>query len=329
MRIITCFSYKGGAGRTVAAANIAAALASAEVKGAITEPLNAKVAILDLDVFSAGTHRAFDISNKDLETARPVIPMIQDYLLRLTKASDYVAAGGITLEHKLMATFLTRGAAERPANAPIRWHCRPDLTLFPAKPGADKDSRFTVQKYQHNQLVGLISELERQNFDYLIIDGEAGVRALAEIALQEADVVLMFFRLTWQHIEGTLRVADEIPKDQKSHRPKPCYLIPTCVPLAGVQEGIYQPAAPGRNFLEINTTRIPASSEGLNERADANPQTLGYFWAHPTGRRCVHDSLYLKGAECVLVYDDLIQQDPTAADFYFIAKELRRLHPPG
>jgi cellulose biosynthesis protein BcsQ len=328
MRIITCFSYKGGAGRTVAAANIAAALASKERQGAITEPLNAKVAILDLDVFSAGTHRAFDISNRHLEAARPAVPMIQDYLLRLTKASDYVTAGGITLEHELMSTFLTHGIVRRAQNQPIHWFCRSDLTLFPAKPGADKDSRFTVQKYQHNQLVGLISELERQQFDYLIIDGEAGIRALAEIALQEADVVLMFFRLTWQHIEGTLRIVDEVPREQKTNRPKPCYLIPTCVPLARVKDGIYQETAPGRQSLEANTDNIPVASE-LNEKANQNAATLGHFWSEKGGYRCIHDSLHLKGAERVLVYDNLIGQDPAASDYYYIAKELHRLHPPA
>ena len=54
MKIVTCFSYKGGSGRTVAAANIAAALASVERVGVVEEPLARKVALLDLDVF----HRA-------------------------------------------------------------------------------------------------------------------------------------------------------------------------------------------------------------------------------------------------------------------------------
>ena len=56
MKVITCFSYKGGAGRTTAAANIAAALASTNKNvGSIQAPLGRKVALVDLDVFSAGT----------------------------------------------------------------------------------------------------------------------------------------------------------------------------------------------------------------------------------------------------------------------------------
>src|ERR1035438_6142942 len=101
MKVITCFSYKGGAARTTAAANISAALASIrEGVGSIQRPLGRKVALIDLDVFSAGTHRLFEIKSEDIQMHNP---SIQDYLREQMTPSDYVTAGGIQLSHPLMS----------------------------------------------------------------------------------------------------------------------------------------------------------------------------------------------------------------------------------
>jgi cellulose biosynthesis protein BcsQ len=310
MKVISCFSYKGGAGRTVAAANIAAALASSQVKGVIRKPLNFKVAIIDLDVFSAGTHRGFDISNKvfkdDEETGvKGFRPTIQDYLLHEMKASEYVETGGVTLGHDMMANFRGFRGADK--------NCNETLTLFPAKP--EPDRKFNVQKYHENQLLGLILELERKKYDYVIIDGEAGTRSMADVSLRLADIVLMFFRLTFQHIEGTLAVVEKLKST------KPCYLIPTCVPVAS----IYQVGTPGLKELVESTRDIPAKLSDLNKVADEDPQGLGYFWSQKRGRQCIHDSLFLKGAERVLVYHTETQNDPAAADYYTIASEIPNL----
>src|SRR2546421_453978 len=104
MKVITCFSYKGGAARTTAAANIAAALSSVQKDvGSIKTPLNRKVALIDLDVFSAGTHRVFDIENRDInEFSRP---FIQDYLREQMAPGTYVDKGGLTLRDPLMKQF--------------------------------------------------------------------------------------------------------------------------------------------------------------------------------------------------------------------------------
>lgn len=163
MKTITCFSYKGGAGRTVASANIAAALASKQARAAIVRPLDFKVALIDLDVFSAGTHRVFEIPNDGLKSLRSTV---QDYLLQLQEisAADYVAGGAIRRADPLMANFIGRGGSS----------CRDDFTLFAAAP--DPDRRFVVQKFHENHLLGLRFELEQQGFNYLVIDGESATR---------------------------------------------------------------------------------------------------------------------------------------------------------
>jgi len=317
MKVFTCFSYKGGAGRTVAAANIAAAFASSGKTGAIEEPLNFKTAIVDLDVFSAGTHRVFGISN---EVVQEQEYCVQDYLMNQIAPSEHVEAGGIRFDHEAMGRFAARGAKE---------HCRPDFTLFPAKP--DPDRRFVVAKYHENLLLELILELERRGFDYVVLDGEAGTRAMADIAIRLSDVVLMFFRLTWQHVEGTLNVARFY---QGLENAPHVYLIPTCVPLVGLEDKIYLEDAPGLKLLRRQTETIPDLST-LNQFAEdarykkagrgKNVEGMGYFWA---SRICIHDSLVLKGGENILVFDMEIAGDRAASDYYRIAAEIARIHPP-
>jgi cellulose biosynthesis protein BcsQ len=221
-----------------------------------------------------------------------------------------------------MESFLARGAAN---------NCDPDFTLFPARP--DPEARFVVQKQHENVLVELLMELEskEQGYDYVILDGESGIRQMADIALRLSDVVLMFFRLTWQHIEGTLNTAEAFLR--KTHY-KPFYLIPTCVPIVEDKEknqrSVYLDNAPGLAELTELTTRVPKDSK-LNDFAAQHNQGPGYFWADATdaaGRVCVHDSLYLKGEERVIVFDSVARKDRAAQDFYAIASELNRLHDP-
>jgi len=322
MKVITCFSYKGGAGRTTAAANIATALASITPNvGSIEHPLGCKVALIDLDVFSAGTHRVFEISNEQLGSHSP---WIQEYMREEMSPREYADQGGITLDNPLMDQFrMARGAAD---------NCHPSFTLFPAKP--DPDIRFVVQKQHENVLVELLMELEskERSFDYVILDGESGTRQMADIAIRLADVVLMFFRLTWQHIEGSLVAADDFErKNAQASYYKPFYLIPTCVPLVLGDQNVYRDDAPGLAELVELTSSIPEKSY-LNRYAQEHQKGPGHFWAEDSGsanRLCVHDSLYLKGEERVIVFDAAANVDQAASDFYRIAVELNRLHQPS
>jgi cellulose biosynthesis protein BcsQ len=299
MKVITCFSYKGGAGRTTAAGNIAAALSSIN-DGFDRAPLKRKVALIDLDVFSAGTHRVFGIGNEAIFSHKPCV---QEYLRNNISPDSFVREGGITLEDDLMVPFRAAGATG---------NCDPEFTLFPARP--DPRSKFVVQKLHENVLIELRSELENQArpFDYLILDGESGTREMADIALRLADVILLFFRMTWQHIEGTLKQSEEM-QDSTS---KPFHLIPTCVPLAEASDGIYQNNAPGLDDLRKAEERV-ASGSGLN-RFLADNRVAGHFWAGKDLKEerqiCVHDSLWLKGAERILVFDPDTTNDRTPID---------------
>jgi cellulose biosynthesis protein BcsQ len=306
MRVITCFSYKGGSGRTVAAANIAASLASCGRVAAIKEPLNSKVALFDLDVFSAGTHRVFEISTERLEDQHHCF--IQDYLTNEIEPAQHLGEGTLTLTADIMRTF---------AQEVAKGKCRDDFTLFPAKP--DPRGRFIVAKYHENLLLELILELEKEGFEYVVLDGESGVRSMADIAIRLSDIVLMFFRLTWQHVDGTLRVARDFLK--REHAPA-VYLVPTCVPLVEAKDGVYMENAPGLDRLKIQLESVQL--DDLNDFVHKTRAGMGHFWKN---RQCIHESLALKGGECVVVYDARIGNDHAASDYYHIAESLKDLHP--
>src|SRR5205814_9561565 len=128
----------------------------------------------------------------------------------------------------------------------------------------------------------------------------------------------MFFRLTWQHIDGTLNTAADF---QKKTHVKPFYLLPTCVPLVSDNDKVYLEEAPGFTELAELTKLVPEKST-LNSFARQFHDSAGYFWADVAGsanRLCIHESLYLKGEERVVVFDAAARKDRAAEDFYKFA----------
>lgn len=314
MRIVTCFSFKGGSGRTVAAANIGAVMASAkDGAGSIKTAVNKKTAVLDLDVFAAGTHRVFDISSKDLRAN--VDKCLQDYLLEEISAHEFVDKYSVTLEHDLMQFFRMGRAAKS--------NCRSDFTLFPSRP--DPSKTFLVQKYHENLLLELLQELEGRGYEYVFIDGESGIRSMAEVALRLADVILMFFRITWQHIDGTLVTAKEELEDKYQI---PFFLIPSCVPLVDEDTAIYKPNTPGLDDLRDRVISLPDASE-LSDYAEKHEWALdnkgrrvagpGFFIKQGL---CIHHSLFLEAEERVIVFDPGAIEDKAPHDYYTIAIQI-------
>ncbi|MBN2082122.1 AAA family ATPase [bacterium] len=315
MKIIACFSYKGGSGRTVATANIAAALASCQDNiGSITKALNRKVAIFDLDVFSAGTHKPFGVNSNQLENHN----CIQDFFDSEGDAKDYVMNHGLSIEHEFMADFLKFDFAKD--------NCRKDLVLYPAKP--DPGRGFSVGQFHRYMLAECLDILELMGYDYVLLDGESGKRSMADVALALSDVVLMFFRLTHQHVEGTVKTATMWRDDATDYN---FYLIPTVVPLLGDNTNVYRDGSPGLPSLIASVEQVPrlnGLTEFCAEGGDQHDSTAVpcYFW-NSQPRICVHESLTLKGGERVIVYDAVAGQEQAAKDYYDIAEALTRLHP--
>src|SRR5450756_2461340 len=87
-KIVTFYSFKGGAGRTMALANVAWILASNGLK----------VLVVDWDLDSPGLHRYFHpfLDPAKLAATPGVIELINDYILSLIHISEPTRLGMIS-----------------------------------------------------------------------------------------------------------------------------------------------------------------------------------------------------------------------------------------
>lgn len=182
MKRITSFSFKGGAGRTVSAANIAAVLAAR----------GNKVACVDLDIEAPGLHYVFEI---------------EEYVESEKQLLQYYLRGTMSLEELLEGGFIDVSAARKQLSK----------DLYPIGRGGSlhymgsRPEAATTDVVGYNieyLLINLADELEGRGFDFLIIDSPSGLGSLAAVAIDVADWVLWFLRLGIQHIKGTLWLSD-------------------------------------------------------------------------------------------------------------------------
>ena len=181
MKTLMFFSYKGGSGRTVAVANVAAALAL----------LGKNVLVIDLDfeapglqhVFGASEHEGFDEKlgiQHYLKGRIDLASVCEDVIVDLISDDRIKCKPQGAIDGQLL--FLRASTDVVPVNA--------------------EDGR--VNKLMVELRNGLA---ERYELDYIIIDSASGVRDAFGVAMDVSDEMLMFFRWTQQHIEGTLRMS--------------------------------------------------------------------------------------------------------------------------
>jgi len=186
MYTITCFSYKGGAGRSTSAANLAFELAKNDKK----------VVIIDADLTAPGLHYIFNAESECIENP--------DYIGSHHLVNDDVSISEI-MDHYLIDVSrinhdwnLPAGSISLLATSPLK---RPAY-------GASDDAPSTARKC----IESFRDELCRQDYDYLIIDAASGLQSIAGSCMKCSDLVLVFFRWTLQHVRGTLECFSELQK---------------------------------------------------------------------------------------------------------------------
>jgi len=194
MQTITCFSYKGGAGRSTSAANVAAELAKR----------GKQVAVVDADLGAPGLHYLFGVNaisddpdyvgtHHLLNDMVRIDDIIDKSLIDIGKkhddgrAWDFEEKGG-----KLMLL------ASSPNHIP------------PLEPD-DYASRLA------KTCLGVLrSRLDDLGYDYLIIDSASGIGPAAGVCMDNSDTVLVFFRWTRQHVLGTAECVSELLQTDRS-----------------------------------------------------------------------------------------------------------------
>jgi MinD-like ATPase involved in chromosome partitioning or flagellar assembly len=212
-RIVSFYSYKGGTGRTMALTNIAWVLASNGYD----------VLVIDWDLEAPGLHRYLRpfLIDRELTATPGLIDFVWDCAQAcMTSADGDAAAVFPTLDDYTVGLDWDFGE-------------RGSISFIPAGRQDDNYAQrvntFNWDNFYERLGGGKILEAERQRlraaYDYVLIDSRTGVSDTASICtVQMPDVLLVFFTLNRQSIEGTAAVAHSI----QSIRPSiPIFPVPT------------------------------------------------------------------------------------------------------
>ncbi len=197
------YSYKGGSGRTVAAANVAAAFAK----------LGKRTAIVDLDFEAPGLHHVFNAEETPQCRGRYGI---QHYLKGDTKLEDL-------MRDSVIDVFSPQGPLrfeKIPHNGELKFIVASEKVAYVDSHEPEVESRMTR----------LRERLDEDGTEILIIDAASGVRDAYSIAAQASDEMVIFFRWSKQHVAGTLRMAAYMKRLREYGEPKPFRLVASARP---------------------------------------------------------------------------------------------------
>ncbi|WP_422771065.1 FxSxx-COOH system tetratricopeptide repeat protein [Plantactinospora sp. WMMC1484] len=220
--IITFYSYKGGAGRTMALANVAWILASS----------GQRVLAVDWDLESPGLHRYFHpfLLDKHLKSSRGVIDMVRDYAdAMLEPPADNEDPGWISAYSDVLrfAVSLDWNFEPPPAGPGEERRKAGYLDLLPA---GRQDSTYTTavvtfdwsaffERLGGNVFLDALAKSMRDNYDYVLVDSRTGVGDGAGICtVRLPDTVVASFTMNEQSIDGAVAVADSIMRQRDGRK---------------------------------------------------------------------------------------------------------------
>jgi MinD-like ATPase involved in chromosome partitioning or flagellar assembly len=180
MKTIMFYSYKGGSGRTVAVANVSAALAK----------LGKRVAVIDLDFEAPGLHHVFGAD--------------QTRQFKHGSGIQHYLKGDVALHEMESQVYIDMFGKDGPLNL----FAVPTGALLLYIMASPKVAQVDVRDPKvAERMRRMIESLQnRHNIDYVVLDAASGVRDAYSIAADISDEMLMFFRWSTQHVEGTIRM---------------------------------------------------------------------------------------------------------------------------
>ena len=204
-KVVTFYSFKGGAGRTMALANVAWILASN----------GKKVLVLDWDLDSPGLHRYFHpfLDPAKVAATPGVIELITDYAWEVSQGAErspeWVRRRAQIIPHAVslnwdfpdggMLDFVSAGRQNRDYSTAV--------TAF------DWD---TFYKLGGGQFFDELRADMKRNYDYTLIDSRTGLSDISDICtVHLPDILVDCFTLNDQSIEGAADIARSV--DQRYH----------------------------------------------------------------------------------------------------------------
>ncbi len=217
MKVISFFSYKGGAGRSTLAYNVIPLLAANHIKPTAESPM----IVVDTDVDSCGMSYLLRAEDKVTDTN------CLQYLLHNgidTKNYDSIS------DHPFLGQLIPVGNA-------FGYGINEAILLLPAKDNKniDKDAKSNYSDTNNSffeKLNSFINVCERR-FDVpaIVLDSSVGNTATANISNYAANVVVCCMRPTIQFVNGTRRFFTAVEDGDKSiGEEKTVIFVPNVIP---------------------------------------------------------------------------------------------------
>lgn len=269
-RIISFYSYKGGTGRSMAAANIAWMLALS----------GNRVLVIDWDLEAPGIHRYFHpfLEDKELLESPGLLDMVENLAAHAATASAPLDTELVDIIDYIEPLEWPRGARSN-----ISWKQfgeRARIDLMPAgRQGpaySRKLSTFNwIDFYERlggKRLLEAARRQMREIYDYVLIDSRTGVSDTSGICTVEMpDTLVICFTLNEQSIRGAVAVAQSV-REQRSQSgvavPQPSATRPS------------PPLPPFRMFFVPTRVEITSEREKREIALDIAQRTFAPYLDH-------------------------------------------------
>ncbi len=223
---IVSYSYKGGSGRSTASVNIAFSLAK---QGKL-------VVCLDMDVGAAGLHMI--ISDWDEKTKTHVAANRDEIGHQLffnasnEPSINQLAPALIDIDKVTGVAHV--GIGENPGRLLFAFSSTKDRALKDLNNDSDGARAFKQKYLRLQQLLAREVGGTADREVYFIVDAPNGITNVSLPLLKCADLILMFYRYSLQHVQGTVEAGDKLIfylRDEYEKRPyMRLLLVGSCVP---------------------------------------------------------------------------------------------------
>jgi MinD-like ATPase involved in chromosome partitioning or flagellar assembly len=218
-KIITFYSYKGGAGRSMLLANVAWILASS----------GKRVLVIDWDLESSGLHNFFRpfLLDADMTSTSGVIDFVWDFAGQALTVPDSPLLGDWYAQHANILRY----------SVSLQWEFYGGgmLDFVPAgRQGASYSARVNSFDWQnfYERLGGYaffeaVRDRMRDQYDYVLIDSRTGVSDTAGICtVQFPDSLVVCLTLNRQSVDGSAAVTRSVLDQRRSLMGNPILVFP-------------------------------------------------------------------------------------------------------
>jgi len=271
-KVVSYFSYKGGAGRSTLAYNTIPFLLNEHIKPSKESP----VVIVDLDIDSCGLSYLLGVQADQIKDDVCV---------------QHVLANGCNPEpsedHIYEAEFLKEMI---PVGNKLGYEINEAVLFLPAKDikNVKKSNNYDDDNFLP-RLKSFVEACGCYNVPAIILDSAVGNQATALVANKLASIIVCCMRPTTQFVEGTARYLQNQDSDYASiPGERKCILVPNVVPQGDVIiDGVKYPDLAIKRFLQIFSPFLynrdeeedwQYNAEMLDEEVFGIPAVPSFMW---------------------------------------------------